>query len=63
MIIDLSGDAAYWSKWPFLPAVRDGYVYRVDPGMLSIPGLRLPEMARELARRIHPGAFDAPADR
>jgi iron complex transport system substrate-binding protein len=58
VIVDTSGDAEYWSRWPFLPAVRDGSVYRVDPDVLAIPGMRLPEMARSMARCIHPGALD-----
>jgi iron complex transport system substrate-binding protein len=60
VIVDTAGDAAYWSRWPFLPAVRDGRVHHVDPEELAIPGMRLPEMARSMARRIHPEAF-APA--
>jgi iron complex transport system substrate-binding protein len=59
VIVDTSGDGAYWSRWPFLPAVRDGNVYRVEPNELAIPGMRLPEMARAMAERIHPEAFAA----
>ena len=58
VIVDTSGDDKYWSRWPFLPAVRDGNVYRVDPNVLAIPGMRLPEMARSMAERIHPEAFE-----
>ena len=62
VIIDTSGDGGYWSRWPFLPAVRDGRVYRVDPDVLAIPGMRLPEMARSMAERIHPSAFETTTD-
>lgn len=53
-----------WGQWPFLPAVGAGRVFWVDPTRLSIPGPRLPDMARFLAQLIHPEAFGeaAPAD-
>lgn len=57
VIVDTSGDAGYWAQWPFLPAVRDGSVYRVDPSALVIPGIRLPEMARVMTELIHPGTI------
>ncbi len=50
-----------WGQWPFLPAVTAGRVYWVDPTRLSIPGPRLPEMARLLGRLIHPEVFGAAA--
>lgn len=62
VIVDTSGDAEYWDQWPFLPAVRDNNVYRVEPGVLVIPGIRLPEMARAMAELIHPGTFAEPTD-
>ena len=56
--------AGSWGQWPFLPAVAAGRVYWVDPTRVSIPGPRLPEMARLFGRLIHPEAFGeaAPAD-
>ncbi len=57
VIVDTSGDAEYWAQWPFLPAVRDGSVYRVEPNVLVIPGIRLPEMARAMTELIHPGTI------
>ena len=62
VIVDTSGDAEYWNQWPFLPAVRDDSVYRVEPNVLVIPGIRLPEMARAMTELIHPGTFAQPAD-
>jgi len=62
VIVDTSGDAEYWDQWPFLPAVRDDNVYRVEPGVLVIPGIRLPEMAQAMAELIHPGTFKRPTD-
>jgi len=46
-----------WARWPFLPAVRAGRVYHVDPARLAIPGLQLPQMTRLLARLVHPEEF------
>jgi len=62
VIVDTSGDAEYWDRWPFLPAVRNGNVYRVEPSVLVIPGIRLPEMAQAMAELIHPGTFARPTD-
>ena len=62
VIVDTSGDAEYWDQWPFLPAVRDDNVYRVEPNVLVIPGIRLPEMARAMTELIHPGTFAQPTD-
>jgi hypothetical protein len=50
-----------WGQWPFLPAVAEQRVYWVDPDRLAIPGPRLPDMAKLLARMIHPEVFGAPA--
>lgn len=49
-----------WGAWEFLPAVREGRVYRIDPGRLVIPGLRLPEMAELMGQLIHPELFGEP---
>lgn len=62
VIVDTSGDAEYWDRWPFLPAVRNDNVYRVEPSVLVIPGIRLPEMAQAMAELIHPGTFAQPTD-
>ncbi|NIM00511.1 MAG: ABC transporter substrate-binding protein [Acidobacteria bacterium] len=62
VIVDTSGDAEYWARWPFLPAVRDGSVYRVEPDVLVIPGIRLPEMAHAMTELIHPGTFPQTTD-
>jgi iron complex transport system substrate-binding protein len=50
-----------WSRWPFLPAVRDDRVYWVDPIRLVIPGPRLPQMTRLMGRLIHPEIFGEPS--
>jgi iron complex transport system substrate-binding protein len=49
--------AGAWAQWKFLPAVRDGRVYQVDPRRLVIPGIRLPEMTELMGRLIHPEVF------
>jgi iron complex transport system substrate-binding protein len=50
-----------WAEWGFLPAVRDGRVWWVDPSRLTIPGVRLPEMTRLTSRLIHPETLGEPA--
>jgi len=55
--------AGPWSRWPFLPAVKESRVYWVDPTRLVIPGPRLPEMTRLMGRLIHPEIFGEPSPR
>jgi iron complex transport system substrate-binding protein len=38
----------FWRKWTVVPAVRDGRIYIVDADLLSRPGLRLLDGARQL---------------
>jgi len=52
VILDASDPAAgepgpYWSRWPSLPAVRDGRVIALPPGVVTLPG---PWLDRGLAR-------------
>jgi len=70
VIVDLSenGDRAIrgrtpgdWDRWPGLPAVREDRVHHVDPSRLSVPGIRLAEMAELVARLIHPERFGEPS--
>jgi len=51
-----------WSRWPFLPAVREKRIYQVDPVRLTIPGPRLPEMAELMAKMIHPEVYGVVSD-
>jgi len=51
-----------WGSWDFLPAVRKNRVFWVDPDLLVIPGMRLPEMTRRIGRMIHPDLFGEPAE-
>jgi iron complex transport system substrate-binding protein len=48
---------AYWSRWPQLPAVRDGRVVVIDPDLVVRPGPRLVDGLERLARELHPEAF------
>lgn len=45
-----------WSRWPSIPAVRDGRVVRIDDVRLLRPGPRVAEGAAVLARALHPDA-------
>jgi iron complex transport system substrate-binding protein len=51
-----------WGEWDFLPAVASDRVWWVHPDRLAVPGPRLGEMARLMARLIHPEALGPPAD-
>jgi len=52
---DVAGDAlAYWSKWPSLPAVRDGRVVAVPQGTVALPGPWLDRSLERLAALLHP---------
>ena len=46
-----------WNSLGALPAVRAGRVYELVDDRLSIPGPRVADAARLLARTLHPGAF------
>ena len=46
----------FWTRWPSLPAVRDGRVHVLNGGALMRPGPRAPEAAAALARVLHPEA-------
>ena len=48
-----------WRKWPNLPAVRDGHLYVVEADLLSRPGPRLVEGARQLCERLDRAREDA----
>jgi iron complex transport system substrate-binding protein len=54
-------DTGAWGRWEFLPAVKNGRVYQVEPGRLVIPGVRLPEMTELMARLVHPETFGEPS--
>lgn len=53
--------AGDWGQWAFLPAVRDGRVWLIDPRQLVIPGIRLPEMTLLMGRLVHPEVFGEPS--
>ncbi len=47
----------FWGQFPFLPAVKSGRVYYVEPVRLVIPGMRLPEMTALLGKIVQPEIF------
>jgi iron complex transport system substrate-binding protein len=53
----LQRERAVWNALPSLPAVRNGRVYLFADERLSIPGPRVADAIRVLARALHPGAF------
>jgi len=60
VILDAASDpepaAAYWSRWPSLPAVRAGRVVSVDAGLVTLPGAQLDRALLSLAGAIQPDA-------
>lgn len=54
--------AGPWGRWSFLPCVRDGNVYFLDPARLSVPGPRLAEMVELMAKLVHPEIFGVATD-
>jgi iron complex transport system substrate-binding protein len=56
------GDAAFWARWPSLPAVETGRVLTVDARRISLPGPDLDEALRELAVAVHGEAIGAAID-
>lgn len=62
VILDASPDAepaaAYWARWPSLPAVRTGRVVAVAPRVVTLPGPWLDQGLLALSR-----AIEAPAAR
>ena len=53
----IRGEQRAWNSLPSLPAVRSGRVYELVDDRLSIPGPRVAEAVRLLARTLHPDAF------
>jgi iron complex transport system substrate-binding protein len=46
-----------WAAYPTITAVKQHRVFALSEDFASIPGVRYPRLARELARRIHPERF------
>jgi iron complex transport system substrate-binding protein len=47
--------AAYWSRWPDVPAVRSGRVRLLEDSKALRPGPRIADAAEEIARLLHDG--------
>lgn len=56
------GAAAFWSRWPSLPAVAAGRAITVEASRVSMPGPDLDLALRELARVVHGAAIDVAID-
>jgi ABC-type Fe3+-hydroxamate transport system substrate-binding protein len=50
---DAGADAAFWSRWPSLPAVAADRVLAVDARRISLPGPDLDHSLRALAIAVH----------
>lgn len=57
VILDAAADpqpaAAYWARWPSLPAVRAGRVVALPSGRVTLPGPWLDRALRTLALAVH----------
>jgi iron complex transport system substrate-binding protein len=57
VILDSDSDpepaAAYWARWPSLPAVASGRVIAIDAGDVTLPGPDLDRALLRLARALH----------
>ena len=51
--------AAFWSRWPSLPAVAAGRAITIEASRVSMPGPDLDLALRQLARVVHGPAIDA----
>ncbi len=49
--------ANFWSRYPSLPAVRDGRVVVLDEDLIARPGPRIFDGIEDLARVLHPERF------
>lgn len=49
--------AAYWKRWPSLPAVANGRVVAIDAGEITLPGPDLDRALVRLARALHGDAL------
>jgi ABC-type Fe3+-hydroxamate transport system substrate-binding protein len=62
VILDSDSDpapaAAFWARWPSLPAVAKGRVVAVDAGDVTLPGPDLDRALVKLARALHGDALD-----
>lgn len=56
LILDASGDPGsateHWARWPSLPAVRQGRIQTLEPGLVTLPGPRLDQALRAIAAAV-----------
>ncbi|MDD5712472.1 MAG: cobalamin-binding protein, partial [Smithellaceae bacterium] len=51
---DLARTKALWGKWPQIPAVRDGRIYRIEPDIITRSSPRIVDAVEIMARMLHP---------
>jgi iron complex transport system substrate-binding protein len=59
VILDSSLDSraqGFWARWPSLPAVRNGRVVEITPGVVTLPGPRLDDSLLLLLGAVHGAA-------
>lgn len=55
--VDMEKKAEFWSKWPMIPAVKNGRIAVVDSDLVSRPGPRIIDGLEAVARALHPDKF------
>lgn len=50
-----------WSRWKMIPAVRDNRIHVIDSDVIDRPSPRIIDGLQEIARILHPEAFNAPS--
>jgi len=53
-----SGEQQLWQRWTSLSAIKQGRLHRIPSDLLNRPGPRIVEGLEQLARIIHPEAFE-----
>jgi ABC-type Fe3+-hydroxamate transport system substrate-binding protein len=60
---DPQGAAAFWARWPSLPAVRQKRVIAIPQGQATLPGPYLDRALLDLARALHGSELEARVER
>ncbi len=57
------GEQQLWQRWTSLSAIKQGRLHQIPADLLNRPGPRIVEGLEQLARIIHPEAFETSAER
>jgi iron complex transport system substrate-binding protein len=54
---EMAEERRYWQRWKTLAAARNGRIHAIDSDLILRPSPRIVDGLEEVARAIHPGAF------